>query len=57
MQSNIIILVAMLVVYCQKKKLLCFKVDDDATQQENPDLTALKEPLKVQHHPYARPSS
>ena len=57
MQSNIIISVAMLVVYCQKKKLLCFKVDDDATQQENPDLTALKEPLKVQHHPYARPSS
>ena len=46
----------MLVVYCQKKKLFCFKVDDDATQ-ENPDLTALKEPLKVQHHPYARPSS
>lgn len=57
MQSNITISVAMLVVYCQKKQILCFKAADGATQEENPDLTALKEPLKVQHHPYSRPSS
>ena len=49
--------VSMMVVYSKKNNILCFK--DKSSSQNSPDVTALKEPLnvKVQHHPYARPSS
>jgi len=50
-----IILVAMTTVYAKNNNKLCYK--NSSRPYINPDIRAQKEPLQVQHHPYARPST
>merc|ERR1719347_272927 len=50
-----IILVIMATVYAKNNDKWCFQ--SSSRPYINPDISAQKEPLQVQHHPYARPSA
>jgi len=50
-----IILVIMATVYAKNNDKWCYQ--SSSRPYINPDISAQKEPLQVQHHPYARPSA
>lgn len=50
-----IILVIMATVYARNNDKWCYQ--NSSRPYINPDIRAQKEPLQVQHHPYARPSA
>eukprot|EP00092_Neocalanus_flemingeri_P041926 GFUD01045661.1.p1 GENE.GFUD01045661.1~~GFUD01045661.1.p1 ORF type:complete len:430 (-),score=121.11 GFUD01045661.1:52-1341(-) len=50
-----VIIVIMATVYAKKTDRWCYH--NSSRPYVNPDMRAQKEPLQVQHHPYARPST